>query len=367
MYMDNPDLTILTTKAINLLKQLILTPSFSRQEDQTATLIHTFFRYNNVEAFREGNNVWARNKYYDALKPTILLNSHHDTVQPNGGYTVNPFDPVEVNGKLYGLGSNDAGGALVGLAATFLYFNETNNLPFNLVFAASAEEEISGKDGVESLFPLLPSIQAAIVGEPTRMQMAVAERGLLVLDCIAYGRAGHAARNEGENSIYKAITDINNLLAYRFNKVSTLLGEVQLNITVIETGNKAHNVIPAECKFTIDVRVNELYSLEEVLTTIRELCISQVNPRSLRLKSSAISLDHPLVKAGKSLNKTCYGSPTTSDSALIPVPTLKIGPGDSARSHIANEFIYIYEIQQGIAEYINLLKSADFNTDNFIL
>lgn len=354
--MSSEDLNILKGNAIDLLKKLIATPSFSKEEDKTASLIDQFLQSENISTERFLNNIWAKNKYYDESQPTILLNSHHDTVKPNKGYTLDPFSPIENDNKLFGLGSNDAGGALVSLIAAFLYFYEIENLKYNLVIAATAEEEISGKNGIEILLPELGNIDFGIVGEPTLMQMAVAERGLLVIDCVAEGKAGHAAREEGENAIYKAIKDIEWFQSYRFDKVSELSGPVKMSVTSIETDNKAHNIVPSQCSFITDVRVNELYSFEEVLNTIQENVKCKVLPRSTRLRSSSISLDHPLVKAGLYLGKTCYGSPTTSDKALMSFPTLKIGPGDSARSHIADEFIYLDEIKKGIEIYIQLLQ-----------
>jgi acetylornithine deacetylase len=344
--------------AVGLLKQLIATPSFSKEEDGTAAIIHSFLQSYGVSAARNLNNIWAINKFYDVSKPTILLNSHHDTVRPNRGYTLDPFLPLEKDEKLFGLGSNDAGASLVSLIAAFLYFYEKNDMSHNLILAATAEEEISGRDGIEALLPHLPHIGCAIVGEPTQMQMAVAERGLMVLDCVAKGKAGHAARNEGENALYKALQDIAVLRELYFDKESELLGKTRLSVTAIETANKAHNVVPDECKFVVDVRLNELYSPEEVLETIKEHIGSEVTARSSRLRSTAISIDHPLVKAGLSLRKSYYGSPTTSDKALMPFPSLKIGPGDSARSHTADEFVYIEEINKGIEDYIELLNGV---------
>lgn len=346
----------LQAEALDVLKQLIATPSFSREEDGTATLLQQYLQSKGCAVHRHQNNVWTKNLHFDESKPTLLLNSHHDTVKPNPHYTLDPFQPVEKNGKLFGLGSNDAGGALVSLMATFLYYHEEKNLPCNLLFAATAEEEISGKNGVEALIPSLPEIDAAIVGEPTLMQMAVAERGLMVLDCVAEGKAGHAAREEGENAIYKALRDLEWIRNFQFEKQSSLLGPVKMSVTVIETENKAHNVVPATCRFTVDVRVNEQYSLEEVLATVREHVQSAVQPRSLRLRSSSISAEHPLVQSGLLLGRHCYGSPTTSDKALMPFPALKMGPGDSARSHTADEFIFVQEIYEGIALYGELLN-----------
>ncbi len=352
----NNDLDILKQQAIAVLQELIKLPSFSKDEWQTASYIVKFLFDNGVQVNRVGNNVLALNKYFDASKPTLLLNSHHDTVKPNSNYTRDPFSPAIEDGKLYGLGSNDAGGCLVALMMTFLHFYDQPNLKYNLAYAATAEEEISGSGGIENALQYLPKIDCAIVGEPTLMQMAVAEKGLVVLDCIAQGKAGHAARNEGENAIYKAMKDIEWLSTYRFEKISDLLGPVKLSVTSIETDNKAHNVVPAQCKFIIDVRVNELYTLEEIVNKVKENVQSEVTPRSLRIRSSAISLDHPLVKAGLSLGRTYYGSPTTSDKALMPFPALKMGPGDSARSHTADEFIFVDEIKQGIDLYIQLLN-----------
>jgi acetylornithine deacetylase len=353
--MSNDQVTILQTEALALLRQLIATPSFSKEEDNTADIIEEFLERKGVKTRVHLNNIWATNKFYDESKPTILLNSHHDTVKPNKGYTLDPFKPVENDGKLFGLGSNDAGGPLVSLIACFLYYYSRTNLKYNLVIAATAEEEISGSNGVESLLPHLGKIDCAIVGEPTEMQMAVAERGLMVLDCVSKGKAGHAARNEGENAIYKALKDIEWLMSCRFPKVSELLGPVKISITVIETENKAHNVVPAECKFVVDVRVNELYTFEEVFNTIKENIQSEIRARSFRLRSSSIAVDHPLVKSGIELGRTYYGSPTTSDKALMSFPALKMGPGDSARSHTADEYIYIDEVRKGIELYIQLL------------
>jgi acetylornithine deacetylase len=354
--MSNDNLHTLQQSAIELLKRLISTPSFSKEEDKTAAILQSFLEKHGVPAKCVQHNVYARSAHFDDSKPTILLNSHHDTVKPNKNYTLDPFTPVEKDGKLFGLGSNDAGGPLVSLIATFLYFNQQPNLKYNLVLAASAEEEISGKDGIELVLPHLGKIDCAIVGEPTQMQMAVAERGLMVLDCIAHGKAGHAARNEGENSIYKAIKDIEWFQSYQFPKVSDLLGPVKMSVTVIETDNKAHNVVPAQTKFVVDTRVNELYTFEDVLETIHKNVQCEVLPRSTRLRSTSIALDHPLIKSGVALGRTYYGSPTTSDKALMPFQALKMGPGDSARSHTADEYIYVQEVTEGIELYVKLLE-----------
>jgi acetylornithine deacetylase len=356
--MRSEQVSTLLADAIALLKQLIATPSFSKEEDNTADLIEQFLEKKGVKTRVHLNNIWARNKFYDESKPTILLNSHHDTVKPNKGYTLDPFAPLERDGKLYGLGSNDAGGALVSLITTFLHYYPQPDLKYNLVVAATAEEEISGNNGVEALLPHLGKIDCAIVGEPTEMQMAVAEKGLMVLDCVASGKAGHAARDEGDNSIYKALKDIQWLQTYQFPRISPLLGSVKMSVTVIETENKAHNVVPSQCKFVVDTRVNELYTFEEVLATIQANIKSEIRPRSTRLRSSSISLDHPLVRAGMALGRTYYGSPTTSDKALMSFPSLKMGPGDSARSHTADEYIYINEIKEGIELYNALLNQV---------
>ena len=345
----------LPTIAIELLQQLISIPSFSREEEKTANLLMSFFNHHGMAAIRKGNNVWAKNKYFDPNKPTILLNSHHDTVKPNPAYTRDPFSANIENGKLYGLGSNDAGGPLVSLIVTFFYFYNEQNLNYNLVMAATAEEEISGTNGVELIWDDLPKIDFAIVGEPTLTDIAVAEKGLLVLDCVTKGKAGHAAREEGVNAIYKSLKDIEWFRNYQFPIISDSLGSVKMSVTVIHAG-QAHNQVPAECRFTVDVRVTDAYTLEEVLDIINQHVSCEVMPRSLRLRSSGVSENHPLVIAGKSLGKNLYGSPTTSDQALIPVPSIKMGPGDSARSHSADEFIYIQEIEEGIESYIRLLE-----------
>jgi acetylornithine deacetylase len=348
-------LPVLQAEAIDLLKRLIGIPSLSKEEAHTASAIEGYLRSRGVHVQRLQNNVWARNKHFDAAKPTILLNSHHDTVKPNKGYTLDPFQPLEKDGQLYGLGSNDAGGCLVSLIAAFLYYYDREGLTHNLVLAATAEEEISGHDGIELLLPSLGTIDFGVVGEPTQMQLAVAEKGLLVLDCVSQGKAGHAAREEGDNAIYKALKDIEWFRTYKASKVSDLLGPVKMSVTVIDTDNRAHNVVPSQCHFVVDVRVNELYTFEELLSLIRAAVSCEVTPRSLRMRSSSIAIDHPLVESGLRLGRNCYGSPTTSDKALMPFPALKTGPGDSARSHTADEYIYLEEIRGGIEGYIALL------------
>ena len=350
--------TILYDQALGLLKELISIPSFSKEEEGTAGALARFLALRGIEHSWVGNNIYALNAHYDPSRPTLLLNSHHDTVKPNKSYTHDPFSPIEKDGKLFGLGSNDAGGPLVSLLACFLHFQDQEDLTYNIAFAATAEEEISGPNGIEYALKYLPPINCAIVGEPTKMQMAVAERGLLVLDAVALGKAGHAARNEGENAISLAIKDIEWFNTYQFPYVSPLLGPVKMSVTSIETDNKAHNVVPAECRFIVDIRVNEHYSFEEVLDVIRSNVRCQFTPRSLRLRSTMIPEDHPLVKAGLRLGRTTYGSPTTSDKALMPFPALKMGPGDSARSHTADEFIFTEEIREGIELYIRLVEQV---------
>lgn len=347
----------LFNEALELLKKLISTSSFSKEEDQTALLIEDLLKSKGIKTYRKLNNIWAYNQYFDEAKPTILLNSHHDTVKPNSGYTRNPFSAQIEDGKLYGLGSNDAGGCLVSLIATFLYFYDQQDLKYNICLAATAEEEISGNDGLELIIPDLGKLDFAIVGEPTEMHLAVAERGLMVLDCVSTGKAGHAAREEGDNAIYKAIKDIDWFRNYRFAKESSLFGPIKMSVTIIEAGSQ-HNVVPASCKFTVDVRVTDAYRNEEVLKIIRNHVSSEVNPRSVRLKPSSIDMDHPIVQAGISLGRKTYGSPTTSDQALLDIPSLKMGPGDSARSHMADEFIYVNEIREGIELYVKMLSAV---------
>lgn len=344
-----------TIQAVELLKQLIAIPSYSREEKQTADRIASFLTANRVEIHRALHNVWAFNKHYDPDKPTVLLNSHHDTVRPNKDYIRDPFQADIVDGKLYGLGSNDAGGCLVSLIATFLHFYEKEGLAYNLCLAATAEEEISGKNGLEYVLPHLGALEFAIVGEPTQMQLAVAERGLMVLDCVARGRSGHAARDEGENAIVNAFRDIEWFHTYQFPKLSEAFGTVKMSVTMIKAGTQ-HNVIPATCEYVVDVRVTDAYSNEEVLGEIKKAVGSEVKARSTRLKPSSIAKDHPIVQAGIALGRQTYGSPTTSDQALLSIPSLKCGPGDSARSHTADEFIYLQEIEEGIDLYIEMLS-----------
>lgn len=349
------------THAIDLLKKLIAAPSFSREEDLTARILEDFFRQRQVPIQRKGHNVWARSKHWASEKPTLLLNSHHDTVRPAKGWTRVPFEATVEDGKLYGLGSNDAGGCLVSLIATFLHFYERKDLPVNLLMAATAEEEVSGANGIASIIPELGDIWAGIIGEPTQMQMAVAEKGLMVIDGEAQGKAGHAARDEGVNAIYLAVRDVEWLRQHEFEKSSPLLGPVKVSVTQIEAGHQ-HNVVPDRCTFVVDVRTNELYSNEEVFNILQENTLSTLKARSFRLNSSRIDPGHPLVESGRRLGRTTFGSPTLSDQALLRFPTLKMGPGDSARSHSADEFVYLREIEEGIGLYIGLIEGVEVGT-----
>ena len=343
-------------KAIELLKQLIAIPSFSKEEQGTAYLLQQWFRKEDIIVQRTGNNIWVKNRFFRKDKPTLMLNSHHDTVKPAKGYTRDPFVAEVSDGKLFGLGSNDAGASLVSLAVTFLHFYNDDTLPYNLLFAATAEEEISGQNGIASVLPLLGTIDCAIVGEPTGMQMAVAERGLLVIDAETKGISGHAARGEGVNALYKAMQDIGWIQGYVFERSSDFLGPVSMQVTAIATDNTAHNVVPDSCRYTVDIRLNECYTHEEVLTTIGANVSAAITARSTRLRSSMIALDHPLVVAGSGLGMNSFGSPTLSDKALMPFPALKLGPGESARSHTADEFVYLNEIEAGIMQYIRLIE-----------
>ena len=346
----------LTESAIELLEKLIETPSFSSEEDQTAILIEKWFETYEIPFKRNGNNVWAINKHFDFSKPTILLNSHHDTVKPNSGYTKDPFKASLEDGKLYGLGSNDAGGCLVSLLATFTYFFNSDKLNHNLVIVASAEEESSGPNGLNSMLPIIPKIDVAIVGEPTLMNLAIAEKGLVVFDAEVKGTPSHAAHPNDDNAIYNSISVLEWFRNFKFEKTSEVLGEVKMTVTQIKAGSQ-HNVVPGNVELVIDVRVNDKYSNREIAKILEEQspCTS-ITPRSLRLNSSSISSEHPLVKAGIQLGRSTYGSPTLSDQSVLSCQSLKLGPGDSTRSHTADEFIYIDEIREGIEIYINLLE-----------
>lgn len=345
----------LKNEAIALLKQLIAIPSFSKEEDRTAEVIEQFLSSKGASPHRHRNNVWTFASPYQANLPTIWLNSHHDTVMPNTGYTQDPFSPIERDGKLFGLGSNDAGGPLVAMIATFCYFLG-KELPFNLLLVASAEEEISGANGISSLLELLPKADLVLVGEPTQLRLAIAEKGLLVLDGTVTGKAGHAAREEGINAIYLALADLEKVKGYKFAKVSPFLGPTKVSCTVIQAGDQ-HNMVPELCRYVLDVRVNELYTHEEVLEELSAVLEAELVPRSMRLRSSCLPAEHAFHEVGKSLGLESFGSPTLSDQALIPYPSVKIGPGDSARSHTADEFIYLHEIQDGITRYIDILET----------
>lgn len=341
--------------AVQLLTQLIEIPSYSREEGSTAEVIEEFFTARDIEVHKSGNNVWAFSDAFDKNKPTIWLNSHHDTVKPNAGYTHDPFQAITQDGKLFGLGSNDAGGPLVSLIAAFTHFHG-QLLPFNLIMIASAEEEISGKNGIASVINQLPKCDLAIVGEPTLMDMAVAEKGLMVIDAKIYGKAGHAAREEGINAIYGALDDLQKIRSFEFQKVSQFLGKTKVSATVIHSGQQ-HNVVPNLCEFVLDVRVTDAYSLEEALEELKNSLSAELTPRSLRLQSSHVPEGHLILKVAEQLGLKTYGSPTLSDQALIPYPSVKIGPGDSARSHSADEYIYLNEIQKGIEGYIKILET----------
>jgi acetylornithine deacetylase len=355
--LEQPSQTKIYTECVDLLKSLISTPSFSKEEDKSAKLLIDYLSSKGIPFQRKGNNIWAQNKHFDIQKKTLLLNSHHDTVRPNQSYTRNPFAPDVENGKLFGLGSNDAGGALVCLLGVFVWFYDALDLPFNIVFAASAEEEISGADGLEDVISDLGNIDFAIVGEPTLLEIAVAERGLMVVDITTHGVAGHAARNEGVNAIYLALQEIEILRNIAFEKESVWLGKTTLNATIIQAG-KAHNQVPDVCTYTLDIRLNEHYSHESVLEILKQHISSKINLRSERLKPSFIALDHPLILSAQKLGIKLYGSPTTSDQALMPWPSIKMGPGDSARSHSADEFIYLHEIKSGLDAYYNLIRNC---------
>lgn len=340
---------------IELLVRLISTPSISGQEDKTASLILDFFESRSIRAARKGNNIIVRNKYYSKEKKTLLLNSHHDTVKPVSSWKRDPYLAAIEDEKLYGLGSNDAGGCVAALTGAFLHFYDRPDLKMNLLLVISAEEEISGEKGISSVLPDFPEISSGIVGEPTGMELAIAERGLMVLDCITFGKAGHAAREEGENAIYKALETIEWFSTYRFPRISPLLGPVKMAVTMISAGTQ-HNMVPDECHFTVDIRSTDAYSNEEIFEQIKSNVTCEVTPRSLRLNPSGITLDHPLAIAGKAAGLRMIGSPTLSDQALMPFPTVKIGPGNSSRSHSADEFIELDEISAGIKIYDQLLS-----------
>lgn len=347
------DIEYYSSEAITLLSSLIRIPSLSREEDKAADFLQTYIEEAGILTGRSGNNVWCIAPDFDLKKPTILLNSHIDTVKPVNGWRKHPFTPKLENGKLYGLGSNDAGASLVSLFQVYRYLSQKRQ-NYNLIFLASCEEEVSGKDGIESVISQLPPISLGIVGEPTEMQPAVAEKGLMVLDVVARGKAGHAAREDGINAIYLAMEDINWFKNYKFGNGSPLLGDVKMSVTQINAGSQ-HNVIPDTCSFVVDIRSNENWSNEELFNKITGNVTSEVTARSFRLDSSKIDGNHPFVKRCVELGLTPYGSPTLSDQALMRFPSIKIGPGKSSRSHTADEYIILNEIESGIETYINIL------------
>ena len=342
--------------AVELLKKLIATPSVSRNEKDAADIMEQTIRSYGFEPQREANNLWIIDPHYDESRPTLLLNAHIDTVKPVASWSRNPFSPDVEDGVLYGLGSNDCGGGLCSLLQIFRMLTEKPQ-SYNLIYLASAEEEVSGKDGITRALPLLPHIDLAIVGEPTGMNPAVAEKGLMVLDVIAHGKSGHAARNEGVNAIYEALDDMRWIRDYKFEKVSEFLGPTKMTLTVVNAGTQ-HNVIPDKCTMLVDIRTNEFYDNEEVYEFIRQHLKSEVKAHSFRLKSSRIDLEHPLIKKCVAMGMKPFGSPTLSDQALMHFPSFKLGPGESSRSHSANEFIRISEIRDAIAKYETLLDGA---------
>lgn len=347
----------LTQEALGLLKNLIKTQSFSSEEEGTATFIENWFNTHDIPFQRQANNIWATNKNFKEGKTTLLLNSHHDTVQPNNGYTRDPYSPDIEDGKLYGLGSNDAGGCLVSLIATFTYFYAYENPKYNLVLVASGEEESSGPNGLNSMLKVIPHIDVAIVGEPTLMNLAIAEKGLVVFDAQVLGTPSHAAHPNDNNAIYNCIPVLQWFKDFKFEKVSEALGEVKMTVTQIK-GGKQHNAVPADIDLVVDVRVNDQYSNKEIADLLQaQAPCDSIKPRSLRLNSSSIPKEHELVKAGIALGRSTYGSPTLSDQAVLSCPSLKLGPGDSTRSHSADEYIYVKEIEEGIQIYIDLLES----------
>jgi acetylornithine deacetylase len=356
---EGPDLNHLYQESLELLSSLISIPSFSGDEMLAADQIESFLNLHGVNTFRKYNNIWCYNKHMDVAKPTILLNSHHDTVKPNGQYTRDPFSPVIEDEKIHGLGSNDAGGPLVALTATFLYFFDRKDLPFNLCLAATAEEETSGELGIRSILDDIKEISFAIVGEPTGMQMAIAEKGSMVIDCVSKGRSGHAAREEGDNAIYHALKDIEWFKSYLFPIMDDQPQPVKMSVTEIKAGIQ-HNIVPAECSFTVDIRFDHNYTEREIVNTIINHTTCHFILRPNVLKPSFIDILHPLVVAGLALGRKTYLSPTSSDQGWLDMPSIKMGPGNSARSHTADEFIGIEEIEEGIDIYISLLESLSF-------
>ena len=342
--------------AVQLLKKLIATPSVSRNEKDAADIMEQTIRSYGFEPQREANNLWIIDPHYDESRPTLLLNAHIDTVKPVASWSRDPFSPDVEDGVLYGLGSNDCGGGLCSLLQIFRMLTEKPQ-SYNLIYLASAEEEVSGKDGITRALPLLPHIDLAIVGEPTGMNPAVAEKGLMVLDVIAHGKSGHAARNEGVNAIYEALDDMRWIRDYKFEKISEFLGPTKMTLTVVNAGTQ-HNVIPDKCTMLVDIRTNEFYDNEEVYEFIRQHLKSEVKAHSFRLKSSHIDPEHPLIRKCVAMGMKPFGSPTLSDQALMHFPSFKLGPGESSRSHSANEFIRISEIRDAIAKYETLLDGT---------
>ncbi len=348
----------LTQEAVQLLCRLIQTPRVSRDEGEAACLLEAWMAEHGMRPERHGNNLVVRSPRNDGQKPVLLLNAHIDTVRPTAAWTVNPYEALLEGDKLTGLGANDDGGSLVCLAQVFRLLCLSSQ-PYDLVLALSAEEEVSGKNGMEGLVPLLGRVDLALVGEPTAMQPAVAEKGLMVVDVMCHGRAGHAARNEGDNAIYHALDDMQWVRTYRFPRQSDLLGPVKMTVTIVSAGTQ-HNVVPAECSFTIDVRSNELYSNQQLFDTLQQHLQGEPHARSFRLQSSGIDAAHPLVRRAVQLGRTPFGSPTLSDQALMPWPSMKMGPGQSGRSHGADEFVLVSELREAIEMYHHLLDGLVF-------
>ena len=348
---------LIQSQTIEQLQQLIGVSSFSKDENKAADIIRGFLKSKKIPYETKLNNTWVKNKHFNFLKPTILLNSHIDTVKPVSGWKQDPFTPTIIDEKLFGLGSNDAGAALVCLLSTFIHFYEKDDLKYNIIFAATAEEEISGKNGIEQIDDVTSACEFAIVGEPTEMRMAIAEKGLLVLDCEVKGKAGHAARNDGVNAIYSAMIDVQWFQNYQFKKINPILGPVKMTVSMINSGTQ-HNVIPDSCKYIVDVRTVPEYSTEQILEIIRDNVRAEIKPRSTRLHPSQIDKEHLIVKAAEKLNIETFGSSTLSDQALLKIPSVKIGPGKSERSHTADEFVYIKEIEEGLKIYKKLLDQV---------
>ena len=342
---------------VDLLQKLITTSSFSKEEDKAAAVIRKFLKSKKIAFDTKQNNTWIKNKHFNFLKPSILLNSHIDTVKPVNGWNKDPFTAVIEEDKLFGLGSNDAGAALVTLLATFIHFYEKEDLKYNLIFAATAEEEISGKNGIELIQDIVSSCEFAIVGEPTEMKMAIAEKGLMVLDGEVKGKAGHAARNEGINAIYLAMIDVQWFQNYQFKKINPVLGPVKMTVSMIQSGIQ-HNIVPDSCKYTIDIRTIPEYSAEQVLEIIQDNVKAEITARSTRLQPSQIDKEHIIVKVAEKLGIDTFGSSTLSDQTLLKIPSVKIGPGKSERSHTADEFIYLQEIKDGLNIYKKLLEQV---------